>query len=579
MKSFRFHASFSVILCTVSVFALVLCKENDPFNEPAVSAAISIPATSEQPTNLRTRKIPARVVSGESTPSFESTVSSSGRTINTTNSSTTLSSPLRVSSSASVIQLENVSKILVIDDKCPELTSSADLDSLTQDEFIMKVTDNCRYDKLVKPPSKEPLEVLFQFDMSHVEMADHLQLKAHILVQLLYKDSRLAYSEISPKRGVILGEESVRDRIWVPHIIIMNERESNLMGLDGKDVLVQISPDGSVIYSYRMNTMFYCWMDLQKFPFDQQICHIQWVSWVYNVSNLILKWEQTRPFLVATNLHLTEFVLEKKWNEETVVPPSFNRGGLVGNYSSVVFKLLLSRQIGYYLMDYYIPSILLVCTSWVTFWLQADASPPRVVLGTATMLSFITLNGGLTKNLPKVSYIKASEIWFLACSSFIFFSLAEFAFVNVIWRRKKKVELKKQNSKHILKGALTPSLARKHLRKAESMNTLSRTRSCSSLNDEQAAKNIQNNYLTVHSFPSSIPKITTQSHDDFLIHHGDSKTSITMPDFENSSPHHPGWATMSPQEVAIWIDKKSRIVFPVAFFIFNLFYWSFVYAL
>lgn len=32
-------------------------------------------------------------------------------------------------------------------------------------------------------------------------------------------------------------------------------------------------------------------------------------------------------------------------------------------------------------MDYYIPSIMLVCTSWVTFWLQADASAPRVTLG------------------------------------------------------------------------------------------------------------------------------------------------------------------------------------------------------
>jgi hypothetical protein len=87
-------------------------------------------------------------------------------------------------------------------------------------------------------------------------------------------------------------------------------------------------------------------------------------------------------------------------------------------------------------MDYFLPSILLVVISWVTFWLQADAAPPRVTLGTATMLAFITLNGGLTKNLPKVSYIKASEIWFLACACFIFCSMAEFAFVNVIWRRK-----------------------------------------------------------------------------------------------------------------------------------------------
>lgn len=87
-------------------------------------------------------------------------------------------------------------------------------------------------------------------------------------------------------------------------------------------------------------------------------------------------------------------------------------------------------------MDYFLPSILLVITSWVTFWLQADAAPPRVTLGTATMLSFITLNGGVTKSLPKVSYIKASEIWFMACVTFIFLSMAEFAFVNVIWRRK-----------------------------------------------------------------------------------------------------------------------------------------------
>lgn len=41
----------------------------------------------------------------------------------------------------------------------------------------------------------------------------------------------------------------------------------------------------------------------------------------------------------------------------------------------------LRREIGYYMMDYFLPSILLVCMSWVTFWLQADAAPPRVTLG------------------------------------------------------------------------------------------------------------------------------------------------------------------------------------------------------
>lgn len=52
------------------------------------------------------------------------------------------------------------------------------------------------------------------------------------------------------------------------------------------------------------------------------------------------------------------------------------------------------------------------------------------------MLSFITLASSQAKTLPKVSYIKASEIWFLACTGFIFSALVEFAFVNTIWRRK-----------------------------------------------------------------------------------------------------------------------------------------------
>lgn len=150
-------------------------------------------------------------------------------------------------------------------------------------------------------------------------------------------------------------------------------------------------------------------------------------------------------------------------------------------------------------MDYYIPSIMIVCTSWVTFWLQADASAPRTTLGTSTMLTFITLASTQSKNLPKVSYIKASEIWFLGITVFIFLSMAEFAFVNIIWRRSKKVELKKKSSKYILKSTLTPSLARKQLQRSISNSTLQKSHSCSSLdggmNDTPHG---YNNYLTVH---------------------------------------------------------------------------------
>lgn len=56
-----------------------------------------------------------------------------------------------------------------------------------------------------------------------------------------------------------------------------------------------------------------------------------------------------------------------------------------GNYSALKFTFKLGREVGYYLMDYFIPSMMIVAMSWVTFWLQADASAPRITLGTGNI--------------------------------------------------------------------------------------------------------------------------------------------------------------------------------------------------
>lgn len=95
------------------------------------------------------------------------------------------------------------------------------------------------------------------------------------------------------------------------------------------------------------------------------------------------------------------------------------------------------------------------------------------------MLSFITLSSSQSKTLPKVSYIKVSEVWFLGCTFFIFGSLVEFAFVNTIWRRKENIELKKVNSKYIIKSTLTPKATRKEI----GLKTQNRLHTSSSLDN------------------------------------------------------------------------------------------------
>lgn len=147
----------------------------------------------------------------------------------------------------------------------------------------------------------------------------------------------------------------------------------------------------------------------------------------------------------------------------------------------------------------------------------------------------MTLASKVENSLPKVSYIKASEIWFLGCTIFLFAAMFEFAFVNTIYRRKcveilktktkntqlhslfsvqcslnriiniicirpyrKNVPLKKVNSKYILKSTLTPRLARKQFQKNTSGSSMERSRSWSSLNNVNDPDFTSQNYLTVH---------------------------------------------------------------------------------
>ena len=73
--------------------------------------------------------------------------------------------------------------------------------------------------------------------------------------------------------------------------------------------------------------------------------------------------------------------------------------------------------------------------------------------------------------MSHVGYIKFIDVWFLACTTFIFASLFEFALVNVIFRSAKWVVIPRRGGAAILREGLrevsrsaftTPSLRRRN---------------------------------------------------------------------------------------------------------------------
>ncbi|XP_066588921.1 pH-sensitive chloride channel 2 [Prorops nasuta] len=475
---------------------------------------------------------------------------------------------------------------------CPAISSG----TLTQTELLQELTNDCRYDKMARPPGEinvtDPIKVYTRTYIytikSNVEKT--LQFGVHMMLQFRYLDKRLEFSRVAPYLNQIYGGKTAHDLIWTPTVYVANERSSAIMGNGVKDLLISIDPSGMVVLNTRLEAVLNCGLRLEKFPFDVQECPLVFESWTHNIHDMVLEWDDD-PIVLADELHLTEYKLVDKWVNKSQVSYTASQqhyGHFAGNFSSISITFKLAREMGFFMMDYYIPSILIVVISWVSFWLHMDASPPRIVLGTNTILTFMTLASKVENSLPKVSYIKASEIWFLGCTIFLFAAMVEFAFVNTIYRRKKNVPLKKVNSKYILKSTLTPRLARKQFQK--NTTGLERSRSWSSLDNGNISEQdySSQNYLTVHSFPSTINipavKVEEEKEQDASV------GSVVTLDSTPPAPPPPkpfarratlaqlhNFTTMTPQEIAQWIDRRSRIVFPVAFLIFNVLYWSFIW--
>lgn len=79
-----------------------------------------------------------------------------------------------------------------------------------------------------------------------------------------------------------------------------------------------------------------------------------------------------------------------------------------GKFACLRAFIRLHRKVGYYIVQVFVPSILIVVLSWVSFWVDHDAVPARVSLGVLTVLTMTTQSSGAKQSLPQVSYVKVS---------------------------------------------------------------------------------------------------------------------------------------------------------------------------
>ncbi|XP_010792427.1 gamma-aminobutyric acid receptor subunit beta-1-like [Notothenia coriiceps] len=243
-----------------------------------------------------------------------------------------------------------------------------------------------------------------------------------------------------------------------------------------------------------------------------------------------------------------------------------------GSYPRLSLSFKLKRNIGYFILQTYMPSTLITILSWVSFWINYDASAARVALGITTVLTMTTINTHLRETLPKIPYVKAIDIYLMGCFVFVFLALLEYAFVNYIFFGR------------------GPHLQKKVAEKAAKSNN-EKNRLESNKVQVDAHGNILLTNLTSEMSGADMmgvlndPRATMFSYDSASIQYRKPMTSRDLygrPALDRPMGHKKGRLRRRASQLKVKIpdltdvnaiDKWSRVVFPIAFTFFNLVYW------
>ncbi|XP_034007242.1 gamma-aminobutyric acid receptor subunit beta-3-like isoform X1 [Trematomus bernacchii] len=468
--------------------------------------------------------------------------------------------------------------------------------------FVKETVDKLLkgYDIRLRPDfGGAPVAVGMSIDVASIDMVSEVNMDYTLTMyfQQYWRDKRLAYIGIPLNLTL---DNRVADSLWVPDTYFLNDKKSFVHGVTVKNRMIRLHPDGTVLYGLRITTTAACMMDLRRYPLDEQNCTLEIESYGYTTDDIEFYWKGGDTAVTGvTRIELPQFsIVDYKLVSRNVV---FSTGA----YPRLSLSFKLKRNIGYFILQTYMPSILITILSWVSFWINYDASAARVALGITTVLTMTTINTHLRETLPKIPYVKAIDMYLMGCFVMVFLALLEYAFVNYIFfgrgpqmQKKLAEKAEKANNEKAAKydaareaGSRTASLKRsnqikglRHSRSAEAhghgnillttleihnevvggeiTTSLADIRNSQSMVqlDSQASSHIQYRKQSGGIGPRSASRHSLDRAAQIKrsrLRRRSSQLKIKIPDLTDVNA----------------IDRWSRIIFPSVFSLFNLIYW------
>ncbi|KAI6189719.1 hypothetical protein M3Y97_00039100 [Aphelenchoides bicaudatus] len=299
--------------------------------------------------------------------------------------------------------------------KCPE-------GSWSEGRIVTELMSN--YTKML-PDTEGSVHVNVELHVQ--DMGSLNEISADFQIDILFTqywhDPTLSFTNHSQCIRNITMEPRFLSKIWTPNTCIINSKAAVIHSSPTENVMFILYDNGTVWTNHRqINTKR-----------QSSLCtgltyvHFHLILNRCIVAILGLHWMED-PVTMMKVIQLPDFdMVQFDTKREISLYPN-------GFWDQLQVVFTFKRRYGFYILQAYVPTYLTIIVSWVSFCMEPKALPARTTVGVSSLLAITMMFGNILKNLPRVSYVKAMDVWMLGCISFVFGTMVELAFVCYITR-------------------------------------------------------------------------------------------------------------------------------------------------
>lgn len=395
------------------------------------------------------------------------------------------------------------------------------------------------YDKRLRPMYGEaPVQIYVSLgflSISHV-VEENMEFKGDIYMRQFWKDPRLAYGD---KNWTLTLQGDILKMLWFPDTYVENSKKTTIHE-DTKTVIV--FGDGNVFYSVRVTVNAMTLMDFRKYPMDVQLFFFRILSYGFDNTQIRYKW-------IGTSLY-SEDMAEFYVINQTLSTDKVKY--MIGWFEYLDISFFVRRRFGHYVIRIFFPCILCTVVSWLPFWMDQCEIGDRGALGITTLLTEVFLLQYTNDAMPRVSYMKAADLFLIVSFAFTFMALIE----SVIVYNFKRKSCKSDRVKNI-------SGERTFFRK--------RTISVQEIHKSHAdANGCHTNPVALTDTASPLPERQENNYNLWEKSHADGEKTVcprcmtlvtsTVHAFLNNFKGH-----LAKHDMSYFIEMGSRIMFPLMY--------------